>query len=390
MLGLSPLFVIFLTILIDLTGYGIIIPLMPYYAAVFQAGPFGLGLLLASFSIMQFIFSPVLGYFSDIVGRKKILLLSIALSFVGFIIFALANSFLALLASRLISGMATETAVAQAYVADITSDEERTTGMGRIGAAYGAGFIIGPAVGGFLSVFGFWAAGLGAAVVTLMNFLFVVFFLPESIPRVRSRAKASNGFIKRLLSTLSEPIIGSILAISFITSLAFSAIPVILPLLGISYFNFGTVETSYIFIYLGLIQILLQGLMIKRIAKKLNEEKLIVLGPLLMMLGTIIIYFSNIAVFFTAITAISIGNGIANTVIPSLISKKAPKEEQGSMLGVNRSISNIAWVPGPLIEGLAFELAGLVTPIFLSAILLVTAFILSCRVFRACKIEIKF
>jgi MFS family permease len=291
-----------------------------------------------------------------------------------------------LLASRLISGMATETAVAQAYIADITRDEERTTGMGKIGAAYGAGFIIGPAVGGFLSIYGFLAAGLGAAAVTLINFLFVIFLLPESTPRVRSRSKSSYSPLKRLLSTVSEPIIGSVFAISFITSLAFSAIPVIVPLLAISFFNFAAVETSYIFIYIGIIQILLQGFMIRRIVKKLSEEKLIVLGPMLMMLGTLIMYLSNIAVFLIAITAISIGSGITNTVIPSLISKKAPKDEQGGMLGINRSVSSSAFVPGPIIEGLAFEFAGLATPLLLTAILLATAFILSCRVFRACKI----
>ena len=148
--GLSPIFVIVLTVFIDITGYGIIIPLLPYYATEFDAGPAALGLLIASFAIMQFFFSPFLGRISDSKGRKPILLLSLFVSFVGFTIFSFANSFLMLLLSRIIAGIATERAVASAYIADITDEKNRTKELGKIGAALGAGFITGPAMGGVL------------------------------------------------------------------------------------------------------------------------------------------------------------------------------------------------------------------------------------------------
>jgi DHA1 family tetracycline resistance protein-like MFS transporter len=153
--GLSPIFVIVLTVFIDITGYGIIIPLLPFYANEFQAGPTALGILIASFAIMQFFFSPLLGKASDKKGRKPILLISLLISFIGFTVFSFANSYLMLLFSRIIAGIATERAVAQAYIADVTDHKTRTKEMGKIGAALGAGFIIGPAIGGFLSTYGF-------------------------------------------------------------------------------------------------------------------------------------------------------------------------------------------------------------------------------------------
>jgi len=169
--SLSPTFVIVMTIFIDITGFGMIIPLLPFYAETFQAGSTALGILVASFAVMQFIFSPILGRISDSVGRRPVLLLSILISSVSFTLFTIANSFLMLLLSRIISGMATETAVAQAYISDITSKKERATGIGRVAAAHGVGFIIGPAIGGLLSVHGFWAPGLAAVILTSFSFL---------------------------------------------------------------------------------------------------------------------------------------------------------------------------------------------------------------------------
>lgn len=384
-LGLSPIFVILMTIFIDMTGFAMIILLLPFYATIFQEGPTALGILVASFSVMQFIFSPILGRISDNVGRRPILLLSILISCVSFILFALADSFIMLLLSRIIAGMATETAVAQAYVADVTSKKERATGMGRVSAAQGAGFIIGPAIGGFLSIYGFWVPGLAAATLAFLNLLFVFLFVPESTGHMhRSVRIASNSHgndLRKLVNAMSKPLIGSVLAILFIMSLAFSAMPVILPLLGISFFNLGTVEMAYFFTYIGLVQIALQGFIIGKLAETFGEEKLIASGSLLMMLGIFLMaLFPNIAIFLALVTIMILGSGMIRTVVPSFISKRTPVNEQGGMLGVTYSVSSIARVPGPLIGGFVSEFAGLVAPFFLSAILLVIAFVLGVRV----------
>jgi DHA1 family tetracycline resistance protein-like MFS transporter len=376
---LSPVFVVVMTLFIDATGFGMIIPLLPFYAETFQAGSAALGILIASFPLMQFIFSPILGRISDNVGRKPVLVISILTSAGSFVLFAVANSFFILLLSRIVAGLATETAVAQAYIADITSKKERASGIGKVGAAHGAGFIIGPAIGGTLSVYGFSAPGLAAVFLTVLNLLFVLFFLPESLPQkdsiLQMVTNSNDGFLRKLLDAFSKPLIGTVLVIFFIVFLSWSAIPVIMPLLGVIFFGFGSVEMSYFFIYMGTIQIVWQGVLIGRLTEKIGEEKLIAFGPLLLMLGMFLMpLIPNIVIFVFSLTMISIASGMMRTVVPSFISKVTPANEQGGMLGVTNGVASIARVPGPLIGGYLFEFAGLAAPFFASAAMLIVAF----------------
>ncbi len=392
--GLSPILVIVMTLFIDATGFGIIIPLLPFYAENFQAGSAALGILVASFSLMQFLFSPILGRISDNVGRKPVLIISILTSVASFLLFALANSFFILLLSRIVAGLATETAVAQAYIADITSKKERASGIGKVGAAHGAGFITGPAIGGLLSVYGFSAPGFAAVFLTLVNLLFVLFFLPESLKKesseLRLSPRSTSGFFHKILAAFAKPLIGAVLMIFFIVFLSFSAIPVIMPLLGVAFFGFGSVEMSYFFMYIGTVQIILQGVVIGRLTEKFGEEKLIAFGPLLMMLGIFLMpLIPNIAIFMLSLTMIASGSGIMRTVVPSFISKSTAANEQGGTLGVANSVASIATVPGPLIGGSLFEFAGLAAPFFASAAMLIVAFGLGCRVFHACSRGLK-
>jgi predicted MFS family arabinose efflux permease len=385
---LSPTLVITMTIFIDLTGFGMIIPLLPFIVTAYQAGPAALGILVTSFSMVQFISSPILGRVSDKVGRRPVLLLSVLTSAASFILFAIADSFPLLLLSRIIAGLATEAAVAQAYIADITSEKERAKGMGRVGAAVGAGFIIGPAIGGFLSVYGYSAPGFAAAALALLNFLFVFLFLPESIvkkqPEMLDGGRSKGSYLHRMVNALTKPLMGSVYTIFFILTLAFSTIPVIIPLLGIAFYNFGSIEMSYVFIYIGLIQILLQGFIIGRLEKNVGEEKLIAFGPLIMTLGIFVMpLIPNIAVFLVSLGILAFGNGIMQTAVPSFISKRTLENGQGGTLGVVQSLSSIARVPGPIIGGVTIEFAGLAAPFFLSAALLTVAFVLGCKVFHA-------
>jgi DHA1 family tetracycline resistance protein-like MFS transporter len=376
---LSPVFVVVMTLFVDATGFGMIIPLLPFYAETFQAGSAALGVLIASFPLMQFIFSPILGRISDNVGRKPVLVISILTSAASFLLFAVANSFFILLLSRIAAGLATETAVAQAYIADITSKKERASGIGKVGAAHAAGFIIGPAIGGTLSVYGFSAPGFAAVFLTVINLLFVLFFLPESLPQrdsiLQVVADSNDGFLRKLLDAFSKPLIGTVLVVFFIVFLAWSAIPVIMPLLGVIFFGFGSVEMSYFFIYIGTIQIVWQGVIIGRLTEKIGEEKLIAFGPLLLMLGMFLMpLIPNIVIFVFSLTIISIASGMMRTVVPSFISKISPVNEQGGMLGVTNGVASIAGVPGPLIGGYLFEFAGLAAPFFASAAMLIVAF----------------
>ena len=386
--GLPPIFVIVLTVFIDITGYGMIIPLLPFYADEFQAGPAALGILIASFAIMQFLFSPLLGKASDKIGRKPILLLSLLISFIGFTIFSFANSYLMLLFSRIVAGLATERAVAQAYIADITDHKNRTKQLGKMGAAFGAGFIIGPALGGVLSTYGYSVPGYAAMILTSINILSVVSFLPE--PQRHKDEKQENsdtslGYFRGILDSLRSPLLGPTLAIQFIVTVAFSTIPVIVPLLSIDYFNFSSLELSFVFIYIGLVQIIMQGFLIDTFSRRLGDEKLIALGPILMAAGTILMpSFQNVAFFFLGNSLVAAGFGMINTSIPSFLSKRIAFNEQGSILGISSSVASIANIPGPLIIGFIYALAGSFIPFLISAVILFAAFLIGCKVFKAC------
>lgn len=386
---LSPINVIMLTVLIDMTGFGMVIPLIPFYAQRFASGASGIGILLASFSVMQLIFSPLLGKISDTRGRKPVLLFSILTSVGSFFLFTYANSYLMLLLSRIVAGLATEGAVAQAYIADITTKENRSIGIGKVGAAIGVGFILGPVIGGLLSPYGIKAPGAAALILSIINLLFVIVFLPE--PERLSKSKESSSFIesiKGLLDAVKEPITGQVYIIYFVITLAFAAIPVIVPLLTIAYFGFTAVEMSYVFIFIGLIQVTLQGFGIKRLVAKLGEEKLIILGPLLLAIGIVLTpILASIPGFGFSTILVAVGVGITNTAVPGFISLMTPPEKQGSTLGVTQSIGSIARIFGPVIGGYVTELYGVQSSFYFSGVLLVIPFIIGCKLFQACTLK---
>ena len=382
---LNPILVVVLTVFIDMIGYGIIIPLLPYYTDTFQSGSIALGILLASFAAMQFLFAPILGKASDKFGRKPILLLSLLISFAGFTIFSFANSYLVLLLSRLIAGIATERAVAQAIIADLTDKKTRTKQMGKIGAAIGAGFIIGPALGGALSIFGYSFPGYIAMFLTVINILFVLYFIPETNKNQNNllqQNKTTTNYGRGIIETIKKPLVGPMLLTYGIITVAFSAIPVIIPLLGIQYYNFSALDLSYIFIYIGLVQVFLQGFLIDKLTKKLGGEKLLIIGPIVMGIGVFLTpLFKSVLFFYFTNALLAAGFGIMNTTIPSLISKIAKPVEQGQFLGVAASVASISNIPGPLFGGLIVEFGGIVAPFLISAFLLLISVGIGYRIF---------
>ena len=388
--GLSPILILVITVFIDMTGYGIIIPLLPFYVESFQAGPTALGILIASFAIMQFFFSPLIGSASDKFGRKPILLFSLFISFISFTLFSFANSYLILLLSRIIAGIATERAVAQAYIADVTDKKTRAKELGKIGAGLGAGFILGPAIGGVLSTFGFSVPGYAAMLLTITNIIFVFYFLPESNRiknKIVKKTKSTLSYGHGILKTLRTPLFGPTLLILFIITFAFSAIPVIVPILTIEFYNFSSLELSYLFIYIGLIQIFLQGFLIGKLVARAGEEKLIIAGPMLMGIGIFLMpTFESLSLFFVASALMAAGFGMVNTAIPALISKKTQLEEQGRVLGVAGSVVSIANIPGPLLGGLIIDFLGLSAPFLIAAFMLIISVILGCRVYGECRL----
>lgn len=383
---LSPKLVIAMTLFIDAIGFGVVFPLLTFYATTFDVGTTALSLMVASFFLMNFIFSPILGRVSDRVGRRPVLLISILTSLASYILFTFADSFFILLLSRIVAGLATEGAVAQAYIADITTKKQRATGIGMAGAAHGAGLIIGPGIAGLLGAYGYWAPGLAAALLTFVNLLFVIFFLPETLYEVSSDVQSLPNSVREFFSKIkrsfSNPLIGGVLVILFFVFLAFSALPVIGPLLGQAVFGFDSVENSYVFMYIGVIGILIQLVFMGKLTDRFGEETLIVFCPLLIMTAFIFQPLtSHLPIYLAALGFMSAGFGLARTVIPSYISKTSSAADQGSVLGVAGSVSSIAHIPGPIVGGFLFEFAGQAIPFFVSAAILLIAFVIGFKIF---------
>jgi DHA1 family tetracycline resistance protein-like MFS transporter len=192
--------------------------------------------------------------------------------------------------------------------------------------------------------------------------------------------------LRGLRDSLRKPLLGPTLLILFIVTFAFSTIPVIVPLLSIDFFDFSSLELSFVFIYIGLIQIVMQGFLIGPLSKRLGEEKLIVLGPVAMATGIILMpVFRNVVFFFFANSLLAAGFGLINTSIPAFLSKRISLDEQGGILGIAGSVASIANIPGPLIIGFIYAFAGSFVPFFISAVVLAAAFLIGCRVYSACK-----
>ena len=225
--------------------------------------------------------------------------------------------------------------------------------------------------------------------LTFLNIVFVMSFLPEPQREKEQTMKNADrrlGFLQELLDSLRKPLLGITLLILFIVTLAFSTIPVIVPLLSIDFFNFSSLELSFVFIYIGLIQIVMQGFVINSLSRRFGDEKLIALGPVLMATGAFLMpIFQNVIIFFFTNSLLAVGFGIINTSIPAFLSKRISLNEQGSILGAASSVASIANIPGPLVIGFIYAFAGSFVPFLISTVMLALAFLIGCRVYSACK-----
>src|SRR3954467_6098376 len=259
----SPLIVILTTVFIDLVGFGIVIPVLPFYAegTRFNATPRMVGLLFASYSIMQLVFSPILGRLSDKYGRRPVLLLSIIGTGIGFLILGFATTLWMLFIGRVLDGITGgNISTAQAYIADVTTPENRAKGMGMIGAAFGLGFIFGPAIGGILSRWGIAVPFLFAAGLALANATLLYFTLPETVTKDHpARASAATGRWGQLFEALKQSRLAFVLAIYFLFITAFSIMTSSFALFTMFRFGFDAHDTGWLFVYVGVIGAIIQG-----------------------------------------------------------------------------------------------------------------------------------
>ncbi len=370
--------VIFITVFMYLIGFGVIIPILPLLAKQFGATPFAIGFLLASYSLMQFLFAPFWGKMSDKIGRRPVLLSCLAAEVFCYLLFAQSNNFYVLLLARSLSGFfGASISTASAYISDITPANQRSKGMAVVGIAFGLGFIIGPALGGFLAHLqgigqdvtsggvematraasqGYWVAGL-----YLFAFIFAYIKLVESKKPNTHGAHGLDPKVSRwasISSQLIKPQIGSLLSVYFLQSLAMSCMEATLILFVSDKFGWTYKEVSFGFAYIGVMMILTQGVLVRRLVPLLGERIVLVSGLILFSVGLAGIGFSNnLTVLTAAMTVFAIGNGLSGPAALGSISLLASEREQGATLGVAQSMASLGRIFGPILGGALFGLS---------------------------------
>jgi multidrug resistance protein len=355
----SPLIVIFTTVFIDLVGFGIVIPVLPFYAegTMFNATPRMVGILFASYSVMQLIFSPILGGLSDKYGRRPVLLLSIIGTGIGFLVLGLAKTLLMLFIGRILDGITGgNISTAQAYIADVTSEENRTKGMGLLGAAFGLGFIFGPAIGGILSRWGIQVPFFFAAALCVANAVLLYFTLPETVtPDHPAKHLAGQRSLRQVARALKQPKLAFVLVIYFLFIVAFSIMTTTFSLYTMFRFGYNAQHTGYLFAYVGLIAVIIQGGLIGRLVKRFGELPLVIFGALCFAISLFAVPLvgpaaGGLAAVLAGCGVFAIGHSLATPALTSLASKSAGPAQQGVVLGVTQSIASLARAVGPFLS----------------------------------------
>lgn len=395
----STIAIIFLTIFIDLLGFGIFIPLLPSFSInELHISELMIGFIVGIYSLMQFLFTPIWGSLSDRYGRKPILVMSLIGSIISYLLLALVFSgvvlsVVLLVLSRAFAGVfAANLSAAQAVISDITAPEERTKGIGLISAAFGLGFVFGPAIGGVLSQnFGYGFPIYVSAGLSLVASLLCIFVFKETLSKEiqisnRQNKKSRNPLnVKLILSVLKNDRIGKYIIIFFVTVFAFSNIFGTLQLFAErkNGLNLSQSEIGYLFSFMGITGAFVQLFLLKIIKKEFGEEKTIILGCFLAFVGLVFIGFSSNLIFLLLlIFLLSVGNGMSSTVSISLLSQNIGPQEQGTILGINQSLGAFARFLGPTWGGFVYQYLGYQSPFVTGGIFMLIISIYSLRVLK--------
>ena len=361
----SPLLPIFLIVSVDVLGLTIILPLLPFYAEHFGASPAVVGLLVSTYAFCQLIAGPMLGRLSDHMGRRPLLLVSQVGTFIGFLILAFAGSLWVVFLSRVIDGLtAGNLSLAQAYISDVTKPEERAKSFALIGIAFGMGFLIGPGISGYLSQFGYQYPILLAAALSLTSILATYFMLPTT------KAVTDGDAVPRKFAILDwgnyvrffrQPGLAPVLWKFFAFTLTFSMFMSGFALFAERRFQwhgrpFGPREVGFVLAYLGLLGAIQQGGLMGRFVKAFGEQRLLQAGFFMGMVGLAALGFTYSIPMLLVVTAISsTGTGFIRPVATSLITQKAPRSEQGVVLGLTQSLNSVAAIISPAIAGFLID-----------------------------------
>lgn len=389
----ASLAVLFLTVFIDLVGFGMVIPFLSFYAREYGASGVVVGAVVGVYSIMQFFFAPVWGRLSDRIGRRPVILISLTASCAGYLLFGFARSLGALFASRVIAGAGgANIGTAQAYITDVTAPEERARGMGLIGAAFGMGFILGPPLSGVLSTYSIRAGhhgnlypGLAAAAMSFVALSIAIAVLAESKPPgLVSRRALPPQFDRRIWRDVAQHgMLAVVMTTLFLTLLSVAGMETSVTLHARDRFHFQQIDMAYFFLFMGVIVAIIQGGLIGKFAKRIGEKALILIGTASFTIGFVAVpsiwrvpLLYGVAFFF------AVGQGLTYPSLTSLVSKAAPENERGSMLGLATSVGSLARFLGPIVSGFLYDLAGVRGAFWSAAALTFIALVLTTSIGR--------
>ncbi len=384
--GVSPLLLIFITVLIDLIGFGMVVPLLPFYAYDLaphyseQTVNLLIGIIIGAYSFAQFFFTPLLGRLSDRVGRRPVLLFSVICTALAFLCLGFAKSLWMLLLARLFDGATGgNISTAQAYIADVTTSENRAKGMGLIGAGFGLGFILGPGLGAVLSSrYGISVPFFFAAGLAFTNSILIYFFLPESLKEKRETSLSLGDHFREIGKSLSNPALRYPVLILFIGTLAFGVFQPLFPLFAKVQYGYKPSQVGYLFVFSGLIGVVIQGGLLGRLVKKSSEIRLLLIGQTILIAAYILIPFSApLLPLLTVLGMLSVGTGFTSSLLPTLVSKRTASNEQGSVLGITQAAGSLARAIGPILGGFMIAYTGRLTPFIVCGLLTALAFGLS-------------
>lgn len=377
MLKNKAILVIILTIFIDLVGVGLIIPILPVYAkGELDLSESMVGLIIGSFSLLQFLFGPILGSWSDRVGRRPVILTTSAITGLSYLVFSQAHSLTLLLVARGLGGIGgANIGVAQAYISDVVKPENRARAFAYIGAAFGLGFIIGPFIGGLIyEGLGFAWVGYIAAFISFANVLLAFRLLPESVVYKREKdVKTRNPFADFVKMT-KYPAVSGLMVITLIFMASFAMMQAMSALMWKDHYFLSEKQIGYMFAFIGLLAFVIQGGLIGWFQKKFTERKLLVYGNILVALGLAVLSYIPDSWFFplefVAIACLSLGMAFFTPTMSSLLSQLVSEREQGAVLSVNQSMSSLARVVGPILGGVLYQNFTYHTPYITGGIML--------------------
>ena len=372
-----PLAFIFVTVFVDMVGYGLVVPLLPFYAREYAAGAALVGLLGSLYAAMQFVGGPFLGGLSDRTGRRPVLVVCLLGASLAYLMLGLAETLSLLFAAVVLAGAAGGTqATAQAYIADSTSPQDRARGLGLIGAAFGLGLMAGPALGGFLSLFSLHAPAFTAAALALCNAAFGFFVLPESLPpklRVPTSLSRLNPLTQLRRVLAMRNLRWFLLTVLFL-NLSFAGLLTNFPLYSNARFGWDAPANAFFFAFVGFCAVLTQGLLVGRLQPRFGEERLLLGGLCVMAVGIgLVAVVPHGALLYPVVGALAVGVGLAIPALTALVSRRVSDREQGRVMGGLQAVISVTLVVGPVMAGLAFDNLGVPAPYWIGAVLTASA-----------------